>query len=63
DDPAKIQMQLKGRVQELFPVASGDFEAMAGRLREKGFRILASELATDVTELRFTLKLERESRP
>ncbi|MBF0262347.1 MAG: hypothetical protein HQL97_11005 [Magnetococcales bacterium] len=63
DDAAKIQMSLKGRVQELFAVASADYEAMAARLRERGFQILSSELSTDVTELRFNLKLERGARP
>lgn len=63
DDAARIQLTLKGRVQELFDVASADFEAMAGRLRERGYGILSRELSTDVTELRFNLKLERGARP
>ncbi|MEO5346317.1 MAG: hypothetical protein H7834_08065 [Magnetococcus sp. YQC-9] len=60
DDQARIQMALKGIIQEPFPKASQDYEALIDRLREHHFRVQKSELTTDVSELRFILKLERE---
>ncbi|MBF0340795.1 MAG: hypothetical protein HQL95_07510 [Magnetococcales bacterium] len=60
DDRSKIQMTLKGRFQDPFPKASQDHEAFVANLKAHHFRVIKSDLSTDVNELQFTLKLERE---
>ncbi|MBF0270791.1 MAG: hypothetical protein HQL98_01780 [Magnetococcales bacterium] len=60
DDHSKILMTLKGRIKEGFPQASQDHEAFIAGLTSRNYRVLKSDFSTDVAELQFTLKLERE---
>ncbi|NGZ06425.1 MAG: hypothetical protein G8237_08715 [Magnetococcales bacterium] len=60
DERSKIQITLKGRIQAEFSQASQDHETLVANLIANRLRVVKSDLATDVTELLFTLKLERE---
>ncbi|MBF0190019.1 MAG: hypothetical protein HQL99_02595 [Magnetococcales bacterium] len=60
DDRSKVQLTLKGRIKEGFPQASLDHEAFIAGLTSRSYRVIKSDFATDVAELQFTLKLERE---
>ncbi|MBF0627872.1 MAG: hypothetical protein HQL91_06600 [Magnetococcales bacterium] len=60
DDRSRIQLTLKGRLRNDFSQASQEHETFVGNLTSRGFRLIQSDLTTDVTELLFTLKLERE---
>ncbi|MBF0125945.1 MAG: hypothetical protein HQM02_01930 [Magnetococcales bacterium] len=60
DAQAKAVLTLKGRVKSGFPQASQEHEAFISSLTSRNYRVLKSDFSTDVMELQFTLKLERE---
>ncbi|MBF0213496.1 MAG: hypothetical protein HQM00_08025 [Magnetococcales bacterium] len=60
NDRIKAVMTLKGRIKSPFAQASQEHENFVGALISRGYRVIKSDLSTDVAELLFTLKLERE---
>ncbi len=57
---ARAAVTLKGRIKAGFQQASQEHEAFIANLTSKNFKVVKSDFGTDVMELQFNLKLERE---
>lgn len=59
-EQSKVTASLKGRIKSAFPQASQEHETFLTNLTSRNYRVVKSDFSTDVTELQFNLKLERE---
>lgn len=60
DEHSKVTTTLNGRIKSGFAQASQEHETFITGLTSRNFRVVKSDFSTDVSELQFTLKLERE---